>query len=84
MFQIKDYPLRIRKLPKGPRVNMMKRIIQITERCCEKFGVPGATPKLQRQIAERAFELWLERGFRNGSAQEDWLHARQELLPLAS
>jgi hypothetical protein len=32
----------------------------------------------QQQIAERAFELWLERGFRNGSPEEDLLQALHE------
>jgi len=59
----------------------MKQVIEIGERCCEKTDAPRATPELQRQIADRAFELWLERGFRvDGSPQEDWLHAQRELL----
>ena len=32
------------------------------------------------RVAKRAYFLWLERGSPEGSAQEDWLHAEQELL----
>jgi len=50
-----------------------------TTKTCEQFALPGAArPKTQQQIATRAFELWLARGFRNGSPQEDWLRAQRE------
>jgi len=42
--------------------------------------LPGVTrPETQEQIAARAFQLWLARGFRNGSPQEDWLRAQREV-----
>jgi len=47
---------------------------------CDQLALPGDTrPATQRQIATRAFALWLARGFRNGSPQEDWLRAQREL-----
>jgi hypothetical protein len=49
-------------------------------RSCEHLALPGASrPKVQRQIATRAFELWVARGFRKGSPQEDWLRAQREV-----
>ena len=49
-------------------------------RSCDLLALPGATrPETQEQIATRAFQLWLARGFRNGSPQEDWLRAQREV-----
>lgn len=59
---------------------MIKRLTEITTRTCDKLAVASAgRPERQQQIAARAFELWLARGFRNGSPQEDWLQAQREL-----
>ncbi len=38
-----------------------------------------ATVAEQPAIAVRAYELWQERGCPNGSDQEDWFRAEQEL-----
>ena len=35
---------------------------------------------LQVLIAKRAYELYSERGYRDGSALDDWLDAERELL----
>jgi len=62
---------------------MAKRLTEITTRTCEELAVAhDAGPEIQQQIAARAFELWLARGFRNGSPQEDWLRAQRELQRL--
>jgi hypothetical protein len=31
------------------------------------------------RISTRAYELWLERAFRNGSPEKDWLRANREV-----
>ena len=36
----------------------------------------------QERIAKRAYELYLERGCREGCALEDWVDAEQEILAL--
>jgi hypothetical protein len=42
---------------------------------------PGGDVLLvQKQIALRAYELYLERGGVDGYAQEDWLQAEREIL----
>ena len=43
----------------------------------------GALSVEQRErIAKRAFELYLERGCRDGCALEDWVKAEREILAL--
>ncbi len=39
-------------------------------------------PRSNREIASRAYELWLERGCPDGSAEEDWHQAEQEVESL--
>ncbi len=37
---------------------------------------------LQARIADRAYELYKDRGYRQGRALEDWLEAEREILGL--
>jgi hypothetical protein len=39
--------------------------------------------ELRERIAERAFELYLERGCREGCDLEDWVDAEREILTLS-
>lgn len=39
---------------------------------------PG--PDLRHLIARRAYELYAERGYRDGCALEDWLEAEREIV----
>ncbi len=44
-------------------------------------GQPGSPcDDVQARIAERAYELYLERGSRSGHALSDWLEAEREIL----
>lgn len=50
-----------------------------------KKNVNGVAPEgdalsLQKKIALRAYELYLQRGGMNGHEVEDWLQAEQEIL----
>ena len=38
--------------------------------------------ELQERIAKRAYELYLERGYRDGCDAEDWVDAEREILTL--
>jgi hypothetical protein len=38
------------------------------------------TPELIEKIRARAYELWIERGCRDGSAEQDWIAAEAEIL----
>jgi hypothetical protein len=48
----------------------------------QKFLVLPLSPcdDLPSLIAKRAYELYSERGYRDGSALEDWLDAEREIL----
>ena len=48
----------------------------------QKFLILPLTPSedLPSVIATRAYELYCERGYRDGSALEDWLDAEREIL----
>ena len=35
---------------------------------------------LSNKIRERAYELWVESGYRNGDAEHNWLAAEREIL----
>jgi hypothetical protein len=35
---------------------------------------------LSNKIRERAYELWVESGYRNGDAEQNWLAAEREIL----
>lgn len=39
---------------------------------------------LQELIARRAYELYVEHGYRHGSSLEDWLEAEREILSRSS
>jgi hypothetical protein len=44
-------------------------------RTCDAFPLRGTTTKQQERIAAVAYRFVLERSFRHGSPQEDWLKA---------
>jgi len=48
----------------------------------QKPHAPPLSPcdDLQILIAKRAYELYSERGYRDGSALDDWLDAEREIL----
>ena len=35
---------------------------------------------LSNKIRERAYELWVQSGYRNGDAEQNWLAAEREIL----
>lgn len=41
---------------------------------------PLATADLQSEIRQRAYELFRERGYAHGYAEQDWLTAEREVL----
>ncbi|HTT61043.1 MAG TPA: DUF2934 domain-containing protein [Bryobacteraceae bacterium] len=46
-------------------------------RVCDKFVTERISPAKQRKIAVLAYQLWVTRGFQDGSPQEDWLRAQR-------
>jgi len=57
----------------------MAKAVRRTTTLCDRFVPHNVAPAKQQEIAALAFELWLARGFQNGSPQEDWLRAQREL-----
>ena len=45
----------------------------------QSFGAQHKTTRSASDIATRAYELWQERGFSDGSAEEDWCQAEHEV-----
>jgi len=48
-------------------------------------GTPASKPQpvfddVHARIAKRAYELYVERGCREGGAEQDWLDAEREIL----
>ena len=43
---------------------------------------PGIKTKVEEIIRQRAYEIYLQRGGKVGSAMEDWLQAEQDILGL--
>jgi hypothetical protein len=46
---------------------------------CDAFAVRGLASKQQEKIAAIAFVSWMDRAFRNGSPQEDWLKSLRQV-----
>lgn len=43
------------------------------------YQQPSGDAALERRIAERAYELYLERGKEDGHAMDDWVQAEREV-----
>jgi Protein of unknown function (DUF2934) len=60
-------------------------IIPVQDRSSSESGKSSPRKKpafedLHARISRRAYELYLQRGSREGHAQEDWLDAEREIL----
>lgn len=55
----------------------MANVMRETTRVCDRLAPRNIASAKQREIAALAYELWLARGFQNGSPQEDWLRAQR-------
>jgi len=70
------------KQPEGKRPHTAMPAQQDTASASRK-SPPRAQPSfddLHARIAVRAYELYVQRGYREGSALEDWLDAEREIL----
>ena len=67
---------------KKPERKMPAPQQQPTEPPAQKSHVlrPSPSEDLHLSIAKRAYELYGERGYRHGSALDDWLEAEREVL----
>ena len=71
----KTAPITEMKVPAKPRAAAKPTLV------AEKAAVPTPT---RDQIALLAHRFWAERGYRHGSAEQDWFRAEQQLRGMAS
>jgi len=64
------------KAPTKPRKTVAKK-----EKVAQS---PKATMPSREEIERLARSYWAARGYQDGSAEQDWLRAEQELLKMAS
>jgi|HubBroStandDraft_6_1064221.scaffolds.fasta_scaffold6400078_1 hypothetical protein len=57
----------------------MAKTTRMTPRVCDRLTPRNIAPAKQREVAALAYTLWLNRGFQNGSPQEDWLRAQRQV-----
>jgi hypothetical protein len=50
----------------------------------EKVAAIAKPAPSREEIEQRAWKFWVERGYQDGHAEQDWLRAEQELLQMAS
>jgi hypothetical protein len=67
---------------KRPQVTSVPAQSQFIPGSCDGFALRRTTQKQQKQIAVMAFGFWLDRAFRAGSLQEDWLKAQHQVQKL--
>mgnify|MGYP001429688198 CR=1 FL=1 len=75
--------------PKGPRKRMGTQSIKKQDSAASEKGPvhrQSVSPcdDLQARIANRAHELYVDRGYREGYALDDWIEAEREILGLES
>jgi hypothetical protein len=69
-------PVKKAKAPAKPRKTTAKKV-KIAE-------APTPTMPSREEIERLARSYWAARGYQDGSAEQDWLRAEQELLKMAS
>ena len=59
-----------------------KKSTILIKKAGEEARAPGQPPSagLHARISKRAFEFYATRGYRQGSALDDWLEAEREIL----
>jgi len=68
------------KTPRTPKAKAPKNVLQMPEVPGNGNGHPNATTAFESEIRTRAYELYAERGYANGNADDDWLRAEREVL----
>jgi len=65
------------KTPRTPKPQAENRVLQMPEN-----GGNGAATRadLEAEIRLRAYELYQQRGYTNGRAEQDWFEAEQQVL----
>jgi hypothetical protein len=74
-----------RSSAKSPKAKSAKKKVESAGKTAKKIRKAAKAPAAggevsHQQIAQRAYELYLQRGAVDGYAQQDWAQAEQELL----
>jgi hypothetical protein len=68
------------KTSRTTRAKAPKNVLQMPEVSSNGNGHHDGTTDFESEIRTRAYELYVERGYANGSADQDWLQAEREVL----
>lgn len=68
------------KTPRTPKTKAEKNVLQMPEASSNGNGNRAATADVESEIRDRAYQLYAERGYTNGRADEDWAQAEREVL----
>jgi len=68
------------KTPRTTKAKAPKNVLQMPEVPGNGNGHHNATTGFESEIRTRAYELYAERGYANGNADDDWLRAEREVL----
>ena len=68
------------KTPRTPKTKAEKNVLQMPEAPSNGNGNRAATADVESEIRDRAYQLYAERGYTNGRADEDWAQAEREVL----
>jgi len=68
------------KTPRTLKPKAEKKVLQMPDAGNGYAGANHAPAELEYQIRLRAYELFEQRGYIHGYADEDWLNAEREIL----
>jgi hypothetical protein len=68
------------KTPRTTKAKAPKNVLQMPEAPSNGNGHYDATADVESEIRTRAYELYAERGYTDGQADEDWAQAEREIL----
>jgi hypothetical protein len=68
------------KTPRVPKAKAETKVLQMPEASGNGNGNYASRENLENEIRVRAYELYEQRGYTGGQADEDWLQAEREVL----
>jgi hypothetical protein len=68
------------KAPRTVKPKAEKKVLQMPDSANGNGSANYAPAELENQIRLRAYELFEQRGYADGQAEQDWLNAEREIL----
>ena len=68
------------RAPRTVKAKTEKNILQMPEAPSNGNHVSTTVTDFESEIRTRAYEIYAERGYTNGRAEEDWTQAEREVL----